>query len=71
MSPYIGTTGSVDVDTGYTGYGAGVRITIRKKTNKYKTTLDWRDARKLAYSILQIVDGHLDRELARYQKDSN
>ena len=69
MIPYLGTTGSVRVATGYTGSGGGVEITIRKKTNKYKTTLHWQDARKLAYSILRIVDRQLDRELTKQQKE--
>ena len=62
MSSYPGTRGSVRVGGGSGVPGGGIQISIHK-SYVWRTTLEWREARSLAYAILRATDKHVDQKL--------
>ncbi len=58
MPSFKGSNGNVIV--GRRGWLGDVKITI-KGGNERETGLEWREARKLAYAILDAVDEHVDK----------
>ena len=66
MDSLKGSNGDVRVSP--YGWGSGdVTISI-VGGNERSTGLEWRDARRLAYAILNAVDRHVDRALDEREK---